>query len=410
MALEDILNCTSKQQQEQQKRSLMNKPQPEAFKCQRCDSSNKGTALEDVLDCPSKQLQEQQKRSLVNKPQEALKCPRCDSSNTKFSFYNNYSRSQPRYFCKACRRFWTKGGSLRNVPVGGGCRKYYRRISSCSASSKAKSSPSSSISCHHRDNPYQIYLYTNSIINPLLAFPTYDLSIALGRLHKQQPTWQLGFDHEHHQPSYGNPNSIIRNIINSSNANNTDPGFIDVPRNGYLGHEHPLNCINTRGNTSSIIGNCINSSNSNTTNPGYIYAPKSGFLEPSSGLHNPSIGYNGIGMTDHQQHLQQVERQSSNGGGSINGNCHEEDDHCREQVVLQYKYEEIDLPCTVSSTITTSTKPEILNDSVTKVLWNLPWHGQFSGGEQGNNNIYNNHHKKMGSVINNSTSGGAGRD
>lgn len=54
---------------------------------------------------------------------EALKCPRCDSNNTKFCYYNNYSMSQPRYFCKACRRYWTHGGTLRNVPIGGGCRK-----------------------------------------------------------------------------------------------------------------------------------------------------------------------------------------------------------------------------------------------------------------------------------------------
>lgn len=56
----------------------------------------------------------------------APNCPRCDSSNTKFCYYNNYSLSQPRYFCKGCRRYWTKGGSLRNVPVGGGCRKNRR--------------------------------------------------------------------------------------------------------------------------------------------------------------------------------------------------------------------------------------------------------------------------------------------
>ncbi|CAN1133897.1 Dof zinc finger protein DOF3.5 [Linum perenne] len=53
-------------------------------------------------------------------------CPRCGSSNTKFCYYNNYSLTQPRYFCKGCRRYWTKGGSLRNVPVGGGCRKSRR--------------------------------------------------------------------------------------------------------------------------------------------------------------------------------------------------------------------------------------------------------------------------------------------
>ncbi|XP_042499917.1 dof zinc finger protein DOF3.5-like [Macadamia integrifolia] len=65
----------------------------------------------------------------------APNCPRCDSSNTKFCYYNNYSLTQPRYFCKNCRRYWTKGGSLRNVPIGGGCRKYRRgrvRISSTS--------------------------------------------------------------------------------------------------------------------------------------------------------------------------------------------------------------------------------------------------------------------------------------
>ncbi|CAM8962173.1 unnamed protein product [Rhodiola kirilowii] len=53
-------------------------------------------------------------------------CQRCGSTNTKFCYYNNYSLTQPRYFCKGCRRYWTKGGSLRNVPVGGGCRKTRR--------------------------------------------------------------------------------------------------------------------------------------------------------------------------------------------------------------------------------------------------------------------------------------------
>ncbi|OEL31613.1 Dof zinc finger protein DOF1.7 [Dichanthelium oligosanthes] len=52
-----------------------------------------------------------------------VRCPRCDSPNTKFCYYNNYNLAQPRHFCKACRRYWTKGGHLRNVPVGGGCRK-----------------------------------------------------------------------------------------------------------------------------------------------------------------------------------------------------------------------------------------------------------------------------------------------
>ncbi|KAL8141873.1 hypothetical protein V2J09_014905 [Rumex salicifolius] len=57
---------------------------------------------------------------------QALSCPRCNSLNTKFCYYNNYNLSQPRFFCKNCRRYWTKGGVLRNVPVGGGCRKSKR--------------------------------------------------------------------------------------------------------------------------------------------------------------------------------------------------------------------------------------------------------------------------------------------
>ncbi|KAI3789774.1 hypothetical protein L2E82_02578 [Cichorium intybus] len=60
---------------------------------------------------------------------EHLKCPRCDSSNTKFCYYNNYNLSQPRHFCKNCRRYWTKGGTLRNIPVGGGTRKITKRSS-----------------------------------------------------------------------------------------------------------------------------------------------------------------------------------------------------------------------------------------------------------------------------------------
>ncbi|XP_010479668.1 PREDICTED: dof zinc finger protein DOF1.7-like [Camelina sativa] len=74
--------------------------------------------------------------------QEQLKCPRCDSPNTKFCYYNNYNLSQPRHFCKNCRRYWTKGGALRNIPVGGGSRKHNKRSASSSSSSPSSSSSS----------------------------------------------------------------------------------------------------------------------------------------------------------------------------------------------------------------------------------------------------------------------------
>ncbi|CAN1151666.1 Dof zinc finger protein DOF5.4 [Linum perenne] len=87
--------------------------------------------------------QQQQQQHLLGQSPLSLKCPRCDSSNTKFCYYNNYNLSQPRHFCKSCRRYWTKGGVLRNVPVGGGCRKTKRSKTkqSSTSSSAAVSNP-----------------------------------------------------------------------------------------------------------------------------------------------------------------------------------------------------------------------------------------------------------------------------
>ncbi|XAR65201.1 hypothetical protein NMG60_11009227 [Bertholletia excelsa] len=69
------------------------------------------------------------------KPEKILPCPRCSSMDTKFCYYNNYNVNQPRHFCKHCQRYWTAGGTMRNVPVGSGRRKnksssasYYRNI------------------------------------------------------------------------------------------------------------------------------------------------------------------------------------------------------------------------------------------------------------------------------------------
>jgi Dof domain, zinc finger len=51
-----------------------------------------------------------------------LPCPRCSSKETKFCYFNNYNVNQPRHFCRSCRRYWTAGGAIRNVPVGSGSR------------------------------------------------------------------------------------------------------------------------------------------------------------------------------------------------------------------------------------------------------------------------------------------------
>ncbi|KAK7407380.1 hypothetical protein VNO78_09251 [Psophocarpus tetragonolobus] len=72
----------------------------------------------------------------LKKPDKVLPCPRCNSMDTKFCYYNNYNVNQPRHFCKHCQRYWTAGGTMRNVPVGAGRRKnknsssvsHYRQI------------------------------------------------------------------------------------------------------------------------------------------------------------------------------------------------------------------------------------------------------------------------------------------
>ncbi|CAM0958398.1 unnamed protein product [Alopecurus aequalis] len=72
-------------------------------------------------------MSERARLARVPLPEQGLKCPRCDSGNTKFCYFNNYSLTQPRHFCRACRRYWTRGGALRNVPVGGGYRRHAKR-------------------------------------------------------------------------------------------------------------------------------------------------------------------------------------------------------------------------------------------------------------------------------------------
>ncbi|KAF5727424.1 putative zinc finger protein [Tripterygium wilfordii] len=179
---------------------------------------------------PSGQHQEMQAHSLENmlvcskaqperkprpQPEEALKCPRCDSTNTKFCYYNNYSLSQPRYFCKSCRRYWTKGGTMRNVPVGGGCRRNKR--SSSSSSKKSQDQP---------------LIITTNPNNPLTTFPLRydhnDLTLAFASLQKQSS----GFD-ETDLSLIGNPIDLMGNPATIHNSAST-PAFLDALRTGFL--------------------------------------------------------------------------------------------------------------------------------------------------------------------------------
>ncbi|CAA7401105.1 unnamed protein product [Spirodela intermedia] len=72
----------------------------------------------------------------MKKPEKILPCPRCSSMATKFCYYNNYNVNQPRHFCKNCQRYWTAGGSMRNVPVGAGRRKSKHSAAAAAATSQ----------------------------------------------------------------------------------------------------------------------------------------------------------------------------------------------------------------------------------------------------------------------------------
>ncbi|XP_020228952.1 cyclic dof factor 3 isoform X2 [Cajanus cajan] len=113
------------------------------------EAKDSGTSLEAIVNLETPSTEEEAAKSkgekpekeesdadekTLKKPDKVLPCPRCNSMDTKFCYYNNYNINQPRYFCKACQRYWTAGGTMRNVPVGAGRRKtknsssHYRHI------------------------------------------------------------------------------------------------------------------------------------------------------------------------------------------------------------------------------------------------------------------------------------------
>ncbi|KAL6648371.1 hypothetical protein ACP70R_012595 [Stipagrostis hirtigluma subsp. patula] len=146
-------------------------------------------------------MAERARLARVPQPEPALKCPRCDSTNTKFCYYNNYSLSQPRHFCKTCRRYWTRGGSLRNVPVGGGCRRNKRssKSSSSAAAGGASSSKPSSSARQLPGGPSSMPSTaastagaTGGIIPPGLSSLSHHLPF-LGSMHAPGPNLGLAF-------------------------------------------------------------------------------------------------------------------------------------------------------------------------------------------------------------------------
>lgn len=202
-------------------------------------------------------------QELLQQQQQALRCPRCDSSNTKFCYYNNYSLSQPRHFCKACKRYWTRGGTLRNVPVGGGCRKNKRlkrpnhsssNIDTATASpssstpTSANSNPSSQQQQHHSfdiastSNHINSLLYGNSSCHDVMNFPF------ATRFNSTRVSSSSGYDHLQQQPQVnGLGLGFSSGVVNLNHH--------DDYRNGFGSNNN---------NYSSIFGSSSTSTNDNS--------------------------------------------------------------------------------------------------------------------------------------------------
>lgn len=178
-------------------------------------------------------------------PQNKEKCPRCNSLNTKFCYYNNYSLSQPRYFCKSCRRYWTHGGTLRNVPVGGGSRKSKRPKTIPSSTSSTAAADTQSVSpCVPGVFAYAGGGYLPTSLEPIqsadLGVYSFGLSDpnwphrSFGDGGGHNPTWNADNDND----MINNSSSAEGNYNNSSSAGTQNNGCSLVPNHQPV-YAHP---------------------------------------------------------------------------------------------------------------------------------------------------------------------------
>lgn len=106
-----------------------------------------GSSSEDGKDESMNEGKSGGQKTVLKKPDKLLPCPRCQSMDTKFCYYNNYNVNQPRHFCKNCQRYWTAGGTLRNVPVGAGRRKNKHSVAASTVSSHYRQVISAASEC-----------------------------------------------------------------------------------------------------------------------------------------------------------------------------------------------------------------------------------------------------------------------
>ncbi|KAL8044210.1 hypothetical protein ABFX02_08G031800 [Erythranthe guttata] len=108
-------------------------------------------------------------------PPTPKRCPRCNSLDTNFRYYNNNDREQPRHYCRTCKRHWTVGGTLRNIPIGGRPRNNRRTR----ASSSRNANP------HPHRHPHPQYLQS---LTPLTTMVPQNLYTTMNQPIRHVPT------------------------------------------------------------------------------------------------------------------------------------------------------------------------------------------------------------------------------
>ncbi|TYH89261.1 hypothetical protein ES332_D01G246600v1 [Gossypium tomentosum] len=211
-------------------------------------------------------------------------CPRCGSSNTKFCYYNNYSLTQPRYFCKGCRRYWTKGGSLRNVPVGGGCRKNRRgkslRLPTDGAQTKSLSCDSFRHSYASTESNSSLSMSDGSHIDLALVYANF--------LSNQQPENKSGFEVPELRTEF-DPSLEFSRILNTNMASSIqlpEENGLDLSTENHLSNNGQIYCSGGNHGLPPLPGDDLPWPNSQSTMSPSLQATQEPVLEPET--HDPN--------------------------------------------------------------------------------------------------------------------------
>lgn len=227
------------------------------------------------------------------KPDKVLPCPRCNSMDTKFCYYNNYNVNQPRHFCKHCQRYWTAGGTMRNVPVGAGRRKnknssssasHYRQIMIPEALQTQNGSLHSAVLTFGSDSPLC------DSMSSVLSLAEKSQNCVLNGFHAPRNNTNTTSNYNNNGDEYGNSNSVGVSVMPSTLCEKRD--------NATSTHEESMDKSYHQGFTPQLCyqGSSLSSSSFSSPSPSpwpYTWntaiPPPSAFCHPVSFYPTPQL-------------------------------------------------------------------------------------------------------------------------